>query len=136
MSGSARRTTRQPASAAFEVREEARRSIVPATTGDVNSALDLDQRAALDVGEICTPLARRMEAIFAFEQGAAERLPVEQEPLFQPGWRFFVAEAQAHGLRGESTVAEANAVAALGAVAALWHWRGGDGMKVQSARGE
>ena len=39
------------------VRDETGGAIVPAPAGEENAALDLDQRAALDVREVCAPFA-------------------------------------------------------------------------------
>lgn len=61
---------------------EALRAIVAAL--DVDAALDLDERAALDVGEVSTPFALSVKSNLSLQRRSTERLPVEQETAFQP----------------------------------------------------
>jgi len=58
---------------------------------NVDATFDLDERATAEVSEIGAPFARLVESEFAFERRSAERLPVEQEPAFEPGRRNGVA---------------------------------------------
>ena len=87
MSGSARRTTRQPASAASKYFSRSARkpggAIVPASAGEEDAALDLDERAGLDVREVCAPFALAVKDELAFHLRAAESAPVECEFRFE-----------------------------------------------------
>jgi hypothetical protein len=52
---------------------------VPATSGEENSTLDLDQGAALQVCEICPPPAGSVEAYFPLQGRASGNAPEEQK---------------------------------------------------------
>ncbi|MEQ1852755.1 MAG: hypothetical protein ABMA01_14335 [Chthoniobacteraceae bacterium] len=50
---------------------------------DVDAALDLDECAAIDVGEIRAPLALSVKSKLPLQRRSTERLPVELEAAFQ-----------------------------------------------------
>ena len=66
------------------VGDETGGAIVPATAFDEHAALDLEDRFARDVGEVCAPFALRVKDEFALQLRAAEAAPVEGELCFQP----------------------------------------------------
>ena len=66
------------------VGDETRCAIVPATAFDEHAALDLDDRFARDVGEVCAPFALRVKDEFALQFRALEAAPVEGELCFEP----------------------------------------------------
>ena len=59
-------------------------AIVPATAFDEHAALDLEDRFARGVSEVCTPFALRMKDEFALQLRAVEAAPVEGELCFEP----------------------------------------------------
>lgn len=63
------------------VGDEASGAIV--ATLDVDAALDLDERPALDVREVCAPFTLRVKAKLALKFGTAERSPAEGEFRFE-----------------------------------------------------
>ena len=65
------------------VGDEAGAAVVTAATFDINAALDLDECAALDMREICTPFALGIEDELAFQFRAAKPAPVERELRFE-----------------------------------------------------
>ena len=54
-----------------------------ATATDEDSALDLDQRAAVQVGEVGTPFPRRVELVFTLKRGTLGDTPEELELGFE-----------------------------------------------------
>ena len=64
---------------------ESLRSIVPAS--NPKTALDLDERSALDVGEVGAPLALGVKPELTFQLWPTERTPVECEFRFEAGRR-------------------------------------------------
>ena len=80
--------------------DEAGAAVVASAALDINAALDLDECAALDVREICAPLALWMKAELAFQFRPAEPAPVEGEFRFESRTAGFGPVAEAgHGLR-------------------------------------
>ncbi len=65
----------------LHVGDEARRAIVAPL--DPDAALDLDERAAREVGEVGSPAPAQVEAIFALEGRTAEGFPVKGELSFK-----------------------------------------------------
>ncbi len=63
------------------VGHKTRRAIVSSL--DPDAALDLDERATWEMGEVCAPTALLIEAVFAFKCRAAEGVPVEGELGFE-----------------------------------------------------
>lgn len=77
------------------VGSEALRTVVAAL--NVDAALDLDQRPALNMREIGAPFARRMEPKFTFQLGTTERLPEKEEFSFEPGgWNGITMAQELH----------------------------------------
>jgi hypothetical protein len=75
---------------------------------DPDAALNFDECAGRDVGEVGAPLARWVEPKFPFKSGTLNGEPEEFEAPFQAGATVAVAEARAgdyHPLDGESTCA-------------------------------
>ena len=66
------------------VGDESGCAIVPATTLDKHAALDLENRFASDVCEVCAPFALRVKHEFALQFRAAEAAPVEGENFPTP----------------------------------------------------
>ena len=66
------------------VGDEAGGAIVPATAFDEHAALDLEDRFARDVCEVCAPFAMGVKDEFALQLRAAEAAPVEGELRFEP----------------------------------------------------
>ena len=98
----------------FGVGDEARAAIVTAAAFDVDPALDLDEGAALDVGEIRAPFALGVKSELALQFRATERPPVERELRFEARGRSLWAIAEAwHGLRAASKLRAASAGAGL-----------------------
>jgi len=58
-------------------------AIVPATAFDEHAALDLEDRFARGVSEVCAPFALRVKDEFALQFRAAEAAPVEGELCFE-----------------------------------------------------
>ena len=67
------------------VGNEAGGAVVAAAAIDEDAALDLDQRPALDVGEVGPPFALRMKSKLALQLRPAKSAPVERELRFEPG---------------------------------------------------
>ena len=59
-------------------------AIVPATAFDEYAALDLEDRFARDVGEVCAPFAFCVKDEFALQFRAAEAAPVDGKLCFEP----------------------------------------------------
>ena len=66
------------------VGDETRSAIVPTTAFDEHAALDLENRFARDVCEVCAPFALRVKDEFALQIRAVEAAPVEGELRFEP----------------------------------------------------
>ena len=66
------------------VGDEAGGAIVPATAFDEHAALDLEDRFARGVSEVCAPFALRVKDEFALQFRAAEAAPVKGEFCFEP----------------------------------------------------
>ena len=79
-------------SASIFRRQESLRPVVPAL--NPNSALDLDQSAARDVGEVSTPTATWVENEFLFQNGTVCRSPEQREPCLQAGRGSLIAESE------------------------------------------
>ena len=65
------------------VRDETCGAIVPAAAREVDAALDLDERAALEVREVRAPLPLRMKDELALQLRPAQPAPVEREFRFK-----------------------------------------------------
>ena len=71
---------------------------------DTETALDLDQAAAFQVGEIGPPAALGVETELALQGRAVEGSPEEREPGFEAGTGCFGAETGArHAEKGLSS---------------------------------
>ena len=58
-------------------------AVVTTDTGEMDAALDLDQRAAFEMGEVRAPFPRRMKLEFQRQFRSAEAAPVEGEFRFE-----------------------------------------------------
>jgi len=65
------------------VGDETGRAIVAPTAFDEYAALDLEDRFARGVSEVCAPFALRVEDEFTFQFRAAETAPVKGELCFE-----------------------------------------------------
>ena len=81
-------------------------AVVSAAPFDVEAALDLDERVAFDVREICAPFALRVKEELTLQFRPAKAAPVEGEFRLEAGWRFLVSEAEAHVARRMSRPAK------------------------------
>jgi len=108
----------------LDVAQEPHGAVVAAL--DENAALDFDERAGREVGEVGSPAAWRVEAEFLFEVRATRSFPEVQEAGFETRRRFRVAVAEAGAQAGHAALGAESTVrvASVGG--------GGDGRRWRS----